>query len=388
MKIAVTGPIAIDALHPYLNTKTTAPFHGSGGASISNLIIGLLELGQNVSAYALDPNIENEVILKGDNLTIYIGKYRRRGRDRMKDFFEFESRQIRDFIVKDKPDIVNAHWSYEFAIGAIRSGYPHLITFRDHAWTVVKYYKDHYRFLRFLMDRYVRVRGSNFSVNSFYLYNKIGIKKNCEIIPNPILEKFIRYNPKKILEQPIKIISILNGYSDRKNPKKALKAFHILCNSHPGIKFTYHIYGQGYEENGQAYQWAKDNNLLSGVELKGRIPHAELMEQITSYDLLFHPSKEESFGNIIIEAMANGLPVVGGEKSGAVPWLLKDGEYGILTDIEDENTIAGDIFSLINDKNKYFEYSEKGFDYVKNNFSSKNIAEKYLERYTRILSRP
>ena len=40
------------------------------------------------------------------------------------------------------------------------------------------------------------------------------------------------------------------------------------------------------------------------------------MEELKKFDILIHPSYEESFGNVLIEAMARGLLVIGGKEYG------------------------------------------------------------------------
>jgi len=69
-----------------------------------------------------------------------------------------------------------------------------------------------------------------------------------------------------------------------------------------------------------------------------RLPDATFMGQLTgedlavalaSTDIFLNPSVTEAFGNVTLEAMACGLPVVAAEASGATN-LVRDGETGIL----------------------------------------------------------
>lgn len=57
----------------------------------------------------------------------------------------------------------------------------------------------------------------------------------------------------------------------------------------------------------------------------------ELAELYASADLFAFPSKTETFGQVVLEAMASGLPVVGYDSPG-VRDLIKDQESGILCD--------------------------------------------------------
>jgi glycosyltransferase involved in cell wall biosynthesis len=56
-----------------------------------------------------------------------------------------------------------------------------------------------------------------------------------------------------------------------------------------------------------------------------------------SADVFLHLSKEESFGNVFLEAMACGLPIVAGNSS-RVRWIVGDHEF--LFDTDDPQEIA------------------------------------------------
>jgi glycosyltransferase involved in cell wall biosynthesis len=59
-----------------------------------------------------------------------------------------------------------------------------------------------------------------------------------------------------------------------------------------------------------------------------------------SADVFLHLAKEESFGNVFVEAMASGLPVVGHD-SPRLRWIV--GDEGYLLDTEDLTSVARQI---------------------------------------------
>ncbi|MTI29573.1 glycosyltransferase family 4 protein [Xanthovirga aplysinae] len=385
MKIGIAAPISVNAFWKYLDLSEEEKLLGMGAPSVDNLVNGLLEKGHSVAVYTLDMRVDQLKILKGDRLTIYLGHYRPVGRHRSLSFFSKERKQIKEFIRKDQPDIVNAHWTYEYAWAAIDSGYYHLISFNDHAGEILKFRKDYYRFLRFLMDALVRRKGQNFNVNSPYLQQKLGqLGKALPVIANPIEENLILDRAKKVNGKGVvKLISILNGWSVRKNGDTAIAAFALLRRKW-GAKVELHMFGDGFGPHEGGEQWAKSNNWTQGIYFHGEVPHQKLMNQLDDFDILIHPSREESFGNVLIEAMARGLPVIGGENSGAVPYVLNYGKNGILVDINSKKAIAGAVEKLITDADLYTNFSNDGLAYVRN-FSKSKIADQYLELYRNIL---
>jgi glycosyltransferase involved in cell wall biosynthesis len=60
----------------------------------------------------------------------------------------------------------------------------------------------------------------------------------------------------------------------------------------------------------------------------------DLGRAVASMDVFFNPSVTETFGNVTLEAMAAGVPVVAARASGAVG-LIDDGETGLIVDPRD-----------------------------------------------------
>jgi glycosyltransferase involved in cell wall biosynthesis len=68
---------------------------------------------------------------------------------------------------------------------------------------------------------------------------------------------------------------------------------------------------------------------LDGALLTGHLDGEELARAVASADLMIHPSVTEAFGNVVLEAMASGLPVVSADAPSARA-LIDDGRTGLL----------------------------------------------------------
>ena len=78
----------------------------------------------------------------------------------------------------------------------------------------------------------------------------------------------------------------------------------------------------------------------------GFIQGEELSELYASSDLFVFPSTTETFGNVVLEAFASGLPVVGAAQGGSLD-LVKPGANGLLAKPLDAKDLAGKVKHLL-----------------------------------------
>lgn len=76
-----------------------------------------------------------------------------------------------------------------------------------------------------------------------------------------------------------------------------------------GMNFKIHIYGEGSEKK-EMERVILERGLSDRVLLKGKLPYLEMNEAYQTADIFLFPSLRESGGVVLIEAMANALPVV------------------------------------------------------------------------------
>ena len=145
------------------------------------------------------------------------------------------------------------------------------------------------------------------------------------------------------------------------------------------------MYGDGHEENGVANQWACQNGLEEGIVFKGNIERNKMLSALEEGGILLHTSVTEAFGMVLIEAMAKKVLVIGGEDSGAVPWVLGYGKYGILIDINNPDEIADRLEKVIVNRKAYDDIVENAYQYVKKEFLIDAVKERYQEEYGKVI---
>lgn len=77
----------------------------------------------------------------------------------------------------------------------------------------------------------------------------------------------------------------------------------------------------------------------------GAVSQRTLQQWMAASDVMLFPSATETFGNVVLEAMACGLAVIGAN-GGAVPDTIRDGHNGLLCTPGDANDFAAKLASL------------------------------------------
>lgn len=378
MKIGIAGPVQCQELAPHLGNVDTLPV-GLGGTAVTALVHGLLRSGNEVGVYTLDPSLTRSFHRRGERLSLYIGPYRPRARDRATDLFRAEREAIAGFVAADAPDVVNAHWTYEFGLGALSVRSDTVVTVRDWAPRVLRLQPDPYRFVRALMNRECLRRTTHATCPSPYIAAQLrGRGIVAAVTPNMVSDVAYRA-PVRESRRARTAVCVSQGFGGWKNIESVIRARALIGD------VTLVLVGADLGPGGRAESWALANGLNTGVEYRGRLDHAAAVAEIGNADLLVCPSLEESFGNVLVEAMAQGVPVIGGLDSGAVPWVLDGGEAGVLVDVRDPSAIAAAVDVLLRDDGLWRQYSRSGRSSVEERFSEAGVMKVYERIYREVL---
>jgi glycosyltransferase involved in cell wall biosynthesis len=388
MKIGIAGPVDIRLLAHLFPGKSLPDVYSF--PLISKLIIELRKRGHEVTVFCGSHSITETMYVEGNGIKLYICPRRARV---AYDFYRQERQTLTQAMNDSECEIIHAHWTYEFGVAALASNKKALVTAHDAPLVILSFCLrlrifPHW-FMRTLLGIRVMHTAPHLSAVSPYISRHIEKwyfpKKKVKVTPNGIEEEIfsVAKPPERATSAPPVIISAIVGWGNRKNASNALKAFFLFRKEFADA--VYRIYGNDYETNGIAHQWAKSKGLDAGVEFCGKVPHDELLNFISESDVLLHPSLEESFGMSVCEAMALGIPVVGGIKSGAVPYVLDYGNAGVLVDVRSPSKIKEALCSLIKDPLSSKELGERGQRFVKANFTLTKMVDRYESVYHEIL---
>lgn len=398
MHIAIVAPSDRSYTGNYLTNYSfdILPLGITGAPFIGIIINELLSRGHQVTAITTSVAISNDYEIRkfyNGNFTWVVVPSRPRsfamnGKKvgRIVDLYSYEQHGLKKCIVESNADFVHAHWSYEFAGATVKSGLPCLVTVHDNAFQVMRYFKNGYRFGRLLLSEIILRKVRFASTVSPYMIPYV--KRYCnatKLISNPVFIDTTESDLKLLLDfrckslAAPKIIMINNGWNSLKNGKVVLQAFEKLLQKIPSA--TLHLYGDGSEKGGLANKDALKIG-FKRIFFHGTKPHKELLKEIKSAHLLIHPSLEESFGVVLIEAMSCGVPTVGGQKSGAVPWVIN--EERLLIDVTNEDKIVDKLTEILSNVNLYTNISYSVYENVVKRFSSIFIVNEYVNYYQEI----
>ena len=385
--VAMLGPISPAQLRDLLDTGSSSGelTEGLGGPPVNLLVRELVSRGRHMLVVSLDPAVEHELVLQGPSLRIIIGPYRARP---ARDFFAAERAYVQEVLRRERPDMVHAQWTYEWALAAQASGLPHIITAHDAPLNILRFDFGPYRIAKTLMAYRVLSRARRVvSVSPYvsaHLSRLMLYRGRANVIPNGMPESlFARASLSRPAGRPVTFATSLNGWAGRKNGKVAIEAFARTRLRHPEARLIMFGRGHGWGEEGQ--HWAGEHGVVEAIEFAGHVPYATMIERLADeVDVLVHPALEEAQGMVLLEAMALGVPVIAGEGSGGVPWTLDEGRAGVLVNVTDAHAVADAMDGLANDLDERISWGQRGRELAIRRFHIRRVADAYEQIYTEL----
>jgi colanic acid/amylovoran biosynthesis glycosyltransferase len=159
---------------------------------------------------------------------------------------------------------------------------------------------------------------------------------------------------------PYRILSV-----SRLHWKKGLQyALHAVCELRKrNLHFLYDIVGDGDERSGlQAL--AQDLGLSENVRFHGGRDPAGVFEFYEKADVFVLSSVRESFGVVLVEAQAAGLPVVA-TRVGGIPEAVEEDETALLVPPRDPTALADALTRLLQDSTLRERLGRNGRNYAR-----------------------
>ena len=218
-----------------------------------------------------------------------------------------------------------------------------------------------------------------------------GIKNRIEVIPNALdLKLFRQKNETKggeikkryHLKEEDKIILYVGRVAPEKNIDTLIKALEIV--KRRGIKEAkLLIVGEGPAME-ELKELVKSLQMEKEVIFAGAVNYEEIRDYYQIAYLFAIASTAETFGMVIVEALASGIPVLAVKSPGAVD-ILTEGVDGLLVDNRVEK-FAEALEKIIRDPGLRVKLSQQALK-TSENYDLNNISERMLNLYREVIER-
>lgn len=148
--------------------------------------------------------------------------------------------------------------------------------------------------------------------------------------PGTLLDRYSLRGKKVLLT-----VSRLAASERYKGHDRVIRAVADLRQSHPEI--VYVVAGDG-DDRPRLEQLARELGIAEQVRFIGYVPDSELPDLYRAADAFIMPSTGEGFGIVFLQALASGIPVIGGDSDGSRDPLC-DGMLGELIDPSNQQSV-------------------------------------------------
>jgi glycosyltransferase involved in cell wall biosynthesis len=285
--------------------------------------------------------------------------------------------------LEGRPDVIHVHSLLYAGAGALdifkKNGVPFVVS--EHSTAFVSGQLSHSD--QKIAESVSKHSAANFAVSSNLaekLNEKLGL---CElrfgVMPNPVSRLFLQNELQTKSSGTFLFfhVSILN---ERKSVTTIIEAFAAAFGYREGIALL--IGGEGTELPQLMIQ-VENARLGNQVSFVGKMSRLEVREAMGKSNAFVLASKHETFGVVLVEALAMGLPVISTRCGG--PQDIVTEQTGILVPVGDVKALSEAMLKIYNNVKQYD--SSELRNYCVSNYDPTVIAAKWQTIYNTVLDK-
>ena len=203
------------------------------------------------------------------------------------------------------------------------------------------------------------------------------------IIPNGVdLDRFTDAEPYEELRDGTINILFVGRFEERKGLIHLLKAYHRLRKRHVDARLL--VVGTGPKQ--REYRRYVGLRKIRDVDFLGPVSDDEKARYFASADIYCSPATgQESFGIVLLEAMAAGVPIVASDIHGYKN-VLQRGVQGLLVEPRNHRALAAALYALSQDPELRLRMGEAGRLRAPE-FSWERVTERIVDYYYEVRDR-
>lgn len=145
-----------------------------------------------------------------------------------------------------------------------------------------------------------------------------------------------RFREQRFLDEGKKKVLFVSRLVREKETDTIIRLYHLLSARRKDIQLV--ITGDGPDRK-------RMENKMPEAHFTGKLKNEALSKTYASCDIFLFPSMTETFGNVVLEALASGLPVVAANAGGPKD-IVQDGQTGYLIEPKNESAFFDAIVRL------------------------------------------
>ncbi|MBU8569200.1 N-acetyl-alpha-D-glucosaminyl L-malate synthase BshA [Bacillus subtilis] len=293
--------------------------------------------------------------------------------------------KIAEVAERENLDIIHAHYALPHAVCAylakqmLKRNIGIVTTLHGTDITVLGYDPSLKDLIRFAIESSDRVTAVS-SALAAETYDLIKPEKKIETIYNFIDERvYLKKNTAAIKEKhgilpDEKVVIHVSNFRKVKRVQDVIRVFRNIAGK---TKAKLLLVGDGPEKS-TACELIRKYGLEDQVLMLGNQDRVEELYSISDLKLLL--SEKESFGLVLLEAMACGVPCIG-TNIGGIPEVIKNNVSGFLVDVGDVAAATARAMSILEDEQLSNRFTKAAIVMLENEFSSKKIVSQYEQIY-------
>lgn len=380
MNILMLSALNIDTEN--LSEFSVKSFHSTPW--IFNLIDGLISLKNNVTLVTWSGRIKKNYTYQDKSLKIYLLKSPSKF-SQIFTGFKVCSTQLKSIVDIKEFDVVHSHDAHRSTIVSLWLKKPLVVTIhgtmREHYSGLerdtifdIQYIQDK------IIEKYILHKIKHAICVSPEVEEKVNILNNkikTYQVDNAISKEYFKnYNPKYENE-----ILFIGSITVRKQLDILVKAIKKIPEAK--LKVIYQYKDEQYYEN--IIKYIIEKQFQERVLFLGFRDKKGMIKELQKASLLILPSRYESFGMVLAEAMSIGIPVIGTRIAG-IPHLIEEEKTGFLINVGDVKDLTNKINLLIHDKQKVQNMGRDARNVALKRWHPEIIAKKTLKVYKQVIN--
>lgn len=297
--------------------------------------------------------------------------------------------KMADVIDREKLDILHVHYAMPHAISAIlaRDIAEHKVkivtTLHGTDITVLGINKAFKRMIAYGIEQSDAVTAVSHALVK-QTVKQLKVQKDISIIYNFVNEKeYYRKERNELkthygIAENEKVLIHISNFRKVKRIPDVIRTFFLVQKE---IKSKLILVGDGPELQ-TAFDLVQQLHLTDQVIFLGKQKSISDLLSISDIKLLM--SEQESFGLVLLEAMACKVVPIG-TNVGGIPEVIEHGRTGYIIELGDIEEAANYAINLLRDEQLLDDFAERSFERARRLFHSDEIVEQYISLYKELL---